>query len=90
MSNPSYKQIIPADGWFFVAQDHDKFIVFPLAVWALTEDGSVIGLIGNVLGGAEHESSSYKSTVRLVAVPPIVGSYKRRDELSASEIEAIG
>jgi hypothetical protein len=83
VSNSSYKQIIPADGWYFVAKDNNRLIVFAVAVWALTEAGAVIGLVGNIKRDLED-----KSTARLVPVPPIVGSYKLREELSVAEIKA--
>jgi hypothetical protein len=88
-----YKQIMPADGWHFVAK-HDtgeRLIVFPLAGWALVDDGAaVIGLIGDVPGGGpKRESSSHKSMARLVSVPPIEGMYKHLSTMSQGELEAL-
>jgi hypothetical protein len=85
-----YKQISPADGWYFVSKDEmsGQLIVFTLAAWALVEDGSaVIGLVGDVLGGGlKRESSSYKEMARLVTVPPIEGVYKHVSGLTAAEL----
>lgn len=88
-----YKQITPADGWHFVSREEPsgKLIVFPLAAWALVEDGSaVIGLVGDVLGGGpDRESSSHKRVARLVRVPPIEGVYKHASSMTAAELAAV-
>jgi|ThiBio_inoc_biof_1041523.scaffolds.fasta_scaffold00229_6 hypothetical protein len=88
-----YKQITPADGWHFVSKEEPsgKPIVFPLAAWALVEDGAaVIGLVGDVLGGGpDRESSSHKLVARLVSVPPIEGVYKHVSSMTAAELAAI-
>lgn len=88
-----YKQITPADGWHFVAKEEPggKPIVFPIAAWALVEDGSaVIGLVGDVLGGGpDRETSSHKQAARLVSVPPIPGVYKHISGLSEAELATL-
>jgi hypothetical protein len=88
-----YKQIMPADGWHFVAKDDtsERLIVYPLAGWALVDDGSaVIGLVGDVLGGGpKRESSSHKSMARLVSVPPIEGTYKHMSAMTQAELAAL-
>ncbi|MFS2027857.1 hypothetical protein [Massilia sp. CT11-137] len=88
-----YKQTSPADGWHFVSKDEvsGKPIVFPLAAWAVVDDGSaVIGLVGDVLGGGpRRESSSYNSMARLIGVPPIEGAYKHVNGMTMAELAAV-
>lgn len=82
-----YQNIIPATGWFYcgVGREGDGPIVFPLAVWAQTEDG-VIGLI-SVPGGGNEDTIQGK-TCRLIPVPPLRGVYKAESELTADELAA--
>lgn len=85
-----YKQIIPAEGWHFVANDlsNGKPIVFPIAAWGLQEEGSVIGLVGNVSGGGHMEPNSNR-ILKLIAAPPIQGMYKHTSTMTADELAAV-
>jgi len=80
-----YKQIIPAEDWFFVSKDTGgKIVVFRVAAWALQEDGGdVVGLVG-------HVTSEPNRTPRLIPVPPDGGLYKHLSELTISELKAGG
>ena len=85
----NYTQIVAADGWHFVARGTDgAIIVFPLAVWGLTDDGRVLGLVGDVpMGGVP--GSYIEGTARLIAPPPICGAYRHRSTMTAAELAAI-
>ncbi|MBF4800254.1 methionyl-tRNA formyltransferase [Aeromonas hydrophila] len=75
-----FKQIMPADGWYFrheTAQQNGTFVMYPLAAWALTYDGNVIGLIAANFQDQQPQ--------RLFGVPPVPGMYKHADELTPAE-----
>lgn len=86
-----YKQISPAEGWYFVGKGvpATPLIVFPIAAWALTEKGdAVVGLVGDVLnGGADqgHRAEDYRAVAHLISVPPIPGMYRHESCLTAEE-----
>lgn len=90
-----YKQIIPANDWFFVAKEaklnNGQPVIYRIAAWALPEGGeAVIGLIGGIeSGGSSLTNSSYNELARLVTVPPIVGVYKHFSELNQVEHAAL-
>jgi hypothetical protein len=88
MSN-GYQQVVGADGWHFVARGPDgAILVFPLAVWGLTGDGRVLGLVGDVpMGGIP--GSLMGGTARLIPPPPISGAYRHRSTMTAAELAAI-
>ena len=62
-------------------------IVWPLAVWALTDDDQVIGLVGVRQGGPENNTGR---TAALVAVPPLRGTYKPSADLTLEERRLAG
>ncbi len=83
-----YASIIPATDWFFVHRNEDapsaKWTVHHLAVWAVTEQDDVVGLL-------PVSDSSVKSgtTARLVSPPPIPGQYVHRDQLTEAMHKAL-
>lgn len=83
-----YKQIIPAQDWFFLTYDPDQrtLSIFCLAAWGLTEEGIVIGLV-SVSNSQRHDTDN--KCARLVTVPPITGYYKCKDELTELESRVI-
>ncbi|MBU2816620.1 hypothetical protein HF282_03825 [Acidithiobacillus ferrooxidans] len=86
------KQIVSANDWFFVGPTHDDKgkIVFPLAAWALHEDGAVVGMISvphASLATTEKASTPASVQCRLVGAPPI-GMYKHLNELTESDLAA--
>ncbi|MGL5845371.1 MAG: hypothetical protein ACRCYG_01985 [Aeromonas veronii] len=75
-----FKQIMPADGWYFrheTAQQNGEFVLYRLAAWALTHDGKVIGLVA-----ANFQDQRPQ---RLITVPPVAGVYKHTDDLNIHE-----
>lgn len=85
-----YKTIIPATDWYFVidaVSPQTEQIVWPLAVWALTDDDQVIGLVGVRRGGPEDNAGR---TPALVAVPPLRGTYKPSADLTPEERRLAG
>jgi hypothetical protein len=81
------KNIVPCDGWYFTApapSEHESPIVFKVAAWALYENGDVVGLV-NASGATTRENVG-----RLVAPPPIKGSYRSEDQLNTEQRTAAG
>lgn len=77
----AYKQLVPANDWYYVFYDvNDKPIVQQIAVWAETDDGSIIGLIAIYDG--------LKKQPRLTCTPPIEGYYLHKEQLSEDELIA--
>ncbi|MFK0665720.1 hypothetical protein [Aeromonas salmonicida] len=75
-----FKQIMPADGWYFrheTAQQNGDFVMYRLAAWALTHDGNVIGLVAANFQDQQPQ--------RLFGVPPVPGVYKHAEELTKAE-----
>ena len=85
----SYKQIIPATDWFYVdIAENNDVIVYHIAVWGLTEENSVIGLIS--VPGAQKWGPTANFSARLMTVPPSkTGMYKHKSELSEKEIKKL-
>lgn len=78
----AYPQIVPvgSTGWVFRHEDPaGRPIVYAVAVWAMRDDGNVVGLIS--LGGTDEN--------RLFEVPPVKGRYLRDDELTDEERAAL-
>lgn len=76
----AFKQIMPADGWYFrheTAQQDGSFVMYRLAGWALTHDGNVIGLVAANFQDQQPQ--------RLFTVPPVPGVYKHVEELTGGE-----
>lgn len=83
------KQIMPTDGkWYFCASGapQDKPSVTRIAVWALMEDGSIVGMIGNALVGGQRNVAD--GSAYLVTAPPLPGVYKCEDDLTPEEFKA--
>ncbi len=81
-----YKSITPAIGWFFVTfpiAPQNELIVWHVPVWALNDEGNVVGLLSVPGGGAEDDVMG--STCKLVGPPPLRGVYKHESELSNNE-----
>lgn len=87
LNNPKTIQIIPASDWFFIHEGQTKPVVHIVAVWALKEDGTTVGLIGGVPTGPGSISPSPVS--RLVGVPPVIGTYKHLLDLTQEERAAL-
>lgn len=86
-------QIVPVTDWFFVGPTHDDKgkIVYPLAAWALHDDGMVVGMISvphASLSATESPSTPASVQCRLVGAPPI-GMYKHLQELTGSDLAAV-
>lgn len=78
-----YSNITPATGWCFCGVGPSGPIVFPIAVWAQTEEGEVIGLISIMSEPAGHR------VAKLIPLPSINGQYKRETELSIAEFDSL-
>lgn len=85
----TYTAMMPATDWFFVHEYPGgnatrTHTVHHLAAWALTEDGEITGLVpvsdANVKRGL---------TAKLVAPPPVEGSYVHREQLTASMLKSL-
>lgn len=81
----TYTTISPATDWFFRhdAPPGSKFdpVFYHVAVWALTEEGKVVGLIAHDLDKQKHSLS--------ITPPDEPGCYLHRDQLSADDLELI-
>lgn len=64
--------------------DDDDPTVFVIAAWALTNEGTVIGLIGQCPVGGPTDVTK-RETPRLLPVPPVSGIYKHVSTLTAKE-----
>ncbi|WP_175857328.1 methionyl-tRNA formyltransferase [Burkholderia anthina] len=78
-----YKTIIPATDWFFVHQGHNEPVVWPLAAWALKDNGETIGLIG----AFGREQADKGQTPFLSPVVSSPGRYLHRSQLTKQERE---
>jgi len=86
----SYTSIAPAHEWYCVvlpSKFNPKPIVWPVAVWALTEKGDVVGLISVASGGPDDISKN--PIGRLITPPPLAVIYKHKDELAEAELESL-
>jgi hypothetical protein len=83
-----YISMVPANDWFFVhpndASSKKNYTVHHLAVWALTGEGNVVGLLPVV-----DSAVTGSTTAKLVPPPPIRGEYVHRQNLSAAMLEAL-
>ena len=76
----NYKTIASAVGWYFRDDEIiDRLVVWPLAVWATTDAGEIVGLIA-----LKNENGFPK----LDRIRSVAGVYLQRDQLSADEFEA--
>lgn len=69
-----YLSLTPATDWFFVHKSEDArrpHAIHRIAVWAITENGEVIGLIP-----VNDPRVTNGLTAKLVAPPPIEGEYR--------------
>lgn len=70
-----YKSITPVNGeWYFVGKFNDgtksgMALIYPVAVWAETHEGDVVGLLGDI------EAKTDCGLPRLVGPPAIDGIY---------------
>lgn len=78
---PKIQNLSPCDGWFYVAHDDGKDIIFRVAAWAVRDDGQVVGMI-SASGAVTDEKIP-----RLVTPPSIGGMYLHRDSLSDSQLK---
>jgi hypothetical protein len=77
MAAPEYRQIIPCSGWNYThpnPQQGGAEVIHPVAAWALLESGEVIGLLA--IQDSERGPKTTDGIARLVAPPPVGGSYK--------------
>lgn len=72
----SIKQISPCTDWFYVGDSAE--VIFQVAVWALHEDGGVVGLVS---AGA----TTGNNIATLVTPPPIGGKYIHASELTGEQ-----
>ena len=86
----SYTTITPATDWFFVVYptaSSNEIIVWRVPVWAINDDGEVIGLVSVPGGGNEDENMG--KLCKLIAPPPLRGAYKHESELNDKEKTAV-
>lgn len=73
-------QIIPSSDWFFVGDCHGADMVYPLAAWAMTAEGGIIGLIAEEIAPNEEVQ-----TPKLVLPPDFPGAYVHLKNLSDTQ-----
>lgn len=89
-SSMGYKAITPAADWFFVVfpvAPQNELVVWRVPVWALNDEGDVVGLV-SVPGGSKDDPIM-GATCKLVAPPPLRGVYKHESELTPDEKTAV-
>jgi hypothetical protein len=77
-----YKSITPTSGeWYFVGKRTETDVsndplalIFPVAVWAETHDGCVVGLIGDT------PAKTSDGLARLVGTPKMEGAYIKMND----------
>lgn len=77
-----YKSIIPTSGeWYFVgkrtktdAANDPLSLIFPVAVWAETQEGNVVGLVGDTTAKTEGGYTT------LVGTPKMEGAYIKMND----------
>lgn len=83
-----YTAMVPATDWFFVhindAHSKSNYTVHHLAVWAITDSGSIVGLLP-----VSDPTVRGETGAKLVPPPPIKGDYLHREQLSAAMLEAL-
>lgn len=80
----SIKSFAPCSDWFFVFKDtKDEFVNYRLAGWAVFEgdNGETDTVIGMVPVHGGGGASDMPGACRLVAVPPVPGTYKHQSEI---------
>lgn len=77
------KQIVPAEGWFFVHKNTDNenkpYTVYPVVVWALSERNDVVGLIQALVDGQPPK----------FVPPPSQGSYIHSSQLTNEQLSCL-
>lgn len=71
--------------WYFIhpTGNDNRANIFPVAVWSQREDGSVIGLIGEV--ELKTDKPPY---LNLVEPPPTKGMYIKRNSVNSAFLDA--
>ena len=74
----NYKSMTPASGeWYFVGKPSDgspgnsRALIFPVAMWAETHEGYVVGLVGDTTAKTDDGYN------RLVGTPKMEGAYTK-------------
>lgn len=70
-----------APGWYLVQSSHDS--VYPVAAWALTDSGEVIGMVGLL------ETGGGGKVPCLTGPPPLEARYVQYDELTPKQKESL-
>jgi len=84
-----YKSLVPANGeWYFVSKNGGEHgaptaLLFPVALWAETHEGDVVGLLGDV------EAKTDCGLPRLVGSPTMDGFYTCRNHSNTEYIDKI-
>jgi hypothetical protein len=74
------QSIAPCTGWYYTAKgSRQEDIVFNVAAWALTDAGDVIGMI------PVSDAATGDNVARLVAPPPIKGTYVPAERLTEQQ-----
>lgn len=74
------QSIAPCTGWYWAAKgSRDEDIVFNVAAWAITEAGEVIGML------PVSDAVTDDNVARLVAPPPIKGTYVPAERLTEQQ-----
>lgn len=78
-----YRHIIPVEGkWYFTNIGPTGIRTSSrIAAWAITSNGKVIGLIGDIPTGGQAGFSEHRGTPTLVSCPPVCGKYVSEEEL---------
>lgn len=74
----TYIQIIPSIDWYFRHKDDEGTIVYPLAAWALTNDGEMVGLVA-----VRDPNTGYPILKR----PQIVGDFLNKEQIADEKNE---
>ncbi|QIE91120.1 MULTISPECIES: hypothetical protein [Pseudomonas] len=80
-----YKQIIPAQDWYFVhasAQVGGAPVVYQLVCWAVVTAGEKDEVIGLIAPGLSDGKG-------ITTVPPVPGRYLHREQLSDAELKVV-
>ena len=84
----AYKTVTQATDWFYVIPQKEgvnqEQIVWRIGVWAQNDEGEIIGLISVTKGG--YDDINKNEFNHLVAIPPLRGCYKHRDELTPEQL----
>ncbi|WP_324015561.1 hypothetical protein [Aeromonas hydrophila] len=77
----SVKQMMPADGWFFLFEANDKPRLVRLAAWGMDERGLIHGMVSATTADFD--------TAHLVMVPSNKGRYLHKDELTDEHLRLL-